>query len=127
MKLNIANKLYFLFLPVLVFANCGDFSLFSQLSQPMTVVVYNTDQKNTNKTNAKSAVEIWAVTTKYETSGHESEKVMLTDQGDGTWSGTLYLPSRDDSYIILFDDVQTKQIGFDLPHQCFLINLQSIL
>ncbi|MES0488593.1 MAG: hypothetical protein ABUK01_01280 [Leptospirales bacterium] len=109
---KLTKKLFLLLLPLLVFANCGDFSLFNQLSQPVSIVVYNADQNNNNKTSPKKAVDLWAVSTRYETGGYSSEKVQLTDKGNGEWSGLLPLVDQGDTYIIIYDDVQTKPIPY---------------
>ena len=93
------------------FLNCGDFSLFSQISQTVQITVTDADQTNSNKTTPAVAVELWAASTRYETSGYEFEKVKLENKGGGTWKGILPLADSGVS-IIIFDDAQALKIPF---------------
>jgi hypothetical protein len=76
----------------------------------IVITVTKADQENQNKISWAPAVELWAVTTLYETAGYESEKVKLTDQGDGTFTGAITPVDSNPRTIIIFDDV------FTLPH-----------
>jgi len=72
----------------------------------ITITVSDADLANTNKSTPAPAVQLWAVTTLYETSGYETEKIKLTDQGGGVWSGILPLVDNIlPRSVIIFDDV----------------------
>ncbi len=76
----------------------------------ISVTVTNATTNNTNKAVAAPAVQLWAVTTLYETAGFTTEKVQLADQGGGTFTGTLPINTADASArtVIVFDDVVTR-------------------
>jgi hypothetical protein len=79
-------------------------------SSKLFVVVKDADLPNTNKSDSGLAVELWAATTMYETSGYETEKVKLTQGDGGVWAGNLPIKDSGSRTIIIFDD------AFSTPH-----------
>jgi hypothetical protein len=68
---------------------------------------------NPNKSMPAPAVELWAVTTFYETTGHDMERVQLFDNGGGVFEALLEIDNKlkpDPRTVIVFDDV------FDIPN-----------
>lgn len=61
-------------------------------------------------TNGSTATELWAITTRYETPGFESEKVKLTDAGSNAFTGALQLVDDSTVNVILYDDSWTWPI-----------------
>jgi hypothetical protein len=85
-----------------------DISCSAPAANSIAIEVTNADQPNNNKESPAAAQELWAATTLYETSGYESEKVMLTDSGAGVWTGNLPTVDSSPRTILVWDDIQEK-------------------
>jgi hypothetical protein len=75
----------------------------------INIRVNNAHADNTNKSIPAPALQLWAVTTRYETSGYNQERVLLESWDGGiTYEGTLPLRDGRRRTVIIFDDVVTK-------------------
>ena len=76
--------------------------------EPIKISAKNGHLNNANKSTPSPAVKLMAVTTRYETAGYTSEKVVLTPDGAGSWTGDLPVMDTKPRTVIVFDDVVIK-------------------